>query len=470
MVATHVYADDPDILWENTFDAGFNERAYDGVLDPQTGHFWVFGAATTETKIAVQVIDFEPSDIQGIIGWQTQYIHGESNTLGKAGYMDASGNVYVSGYWDNGTYPDFFVVKYSGEHPQWSTTYSSGYPSLANSVTADNEGNVYITGTTNKEGNHDVTTVKFNSDGQHVWSNTYDSGGDDYTAGIHPFGNDYLKAFLSSVSTEPEVHDVLSAVFDITDGDLTTYILPTIESKPIPVRYHPKLSFKQYSKGNFSSSDLRTYYVIGYHDNGANKDFWFAKIEEDSVVWEKLFDSGYDDVPYAMAIDAYYVYVAGYSDNGTDKDFRIIRYDFDGNETWNITYDHGADEEAHGLGVDSDGDLYVTGYTDDGENADILTLKYAQGVAVCEQPTPFSPTLEIAVNLTSSPTIHYSLPAGSSGTLTFYSVDGRTVDEISVASSASSITWDAEDIPAGVYISVLRSGNLSAKTKIVLTK
>jgi hypothetical protein len=77
-------------------------------------------------------------------------------------------------------------------------------------------------------------------------------------------------------------------------------------------------------------------------------------------------------------------------------------------------------------------------------------------------PNPFNPTT----------TIELALPTASNWTLTVYNVNGQKVTEFSGHSEAGvvPITWDASNIPSGIYFYKVQAGNFSATKKMVLLK
>ncbi len=87
-----------------------------------------------------------------------------------------------------------------------------------------------------------------------------------------------------------------------------------------------------------------------------------------------------------------------------------------------------------------------------------------------ETPTVSSLTLEIVGNLSATPALNYSLPAGMQGRLTFYSVDGRAVETFALNSSQSTFTWNANKVSAGVYFARLVAGNESVTVKAILAR
>jgi hypothetical protein len=95
--------------------------------------------------------------------------------------------------------------------------------------------------------------------------------------------------------------------------------------------------------------------------------------------WNVSFDGGNgNDVSNGIDVDSSgNVYVAGYSNNGADNDYLTVKFDSSGNYVWNVTYDGGQGSDvAYDVAVDSSGNVYVTGYSDTGPYYDLYTIKY----------------------------------------------------------------------------------------------
>jgi len=95
-------------------------------------------------------------------------------------------------------------------------------------------------------------------------------------------------------------------------------------------------------------------------------------------LWHKAYDSDRDDLALDVAVDSEdNIIVTGYTKNGDgNTDYYTIKYDQDGNEIWNKSYDGGNNDEAHGVTVDSNDNVIVTGYSDITGDYDYYTIKY----------------------------------------------------------------------------------------------
>src|SRR6516165_2480766 len=98
--------------------------------------------------------------------------------------VDASGNVYVTGYSggsDSGN--DFATIKYnSAGQEQWVARYNgpSNADDYGNAIAIDGSGDVYVTGSSVDSVNgFDYATVKYDNSGQQQWVARYNGPGNE---------------------------------------------------------------------------------------------------------------------------------------------------------------------------------------------------------------------------------------------------------------------------------------------------
>ena len=111
---------------------------------------------------------------------------GNSNDVAYAVAVDASGNVYVTGFSvGSGTGTDYATIKYNASGAQqWVARYGPGNDNdYATGIAVDGSGNVYVTGYSIGLGaGYDYATIKYNPSGQQQWVARYNNGlvnGDD---------------------------------------------------------------------------------------------------------------------------------------------------------------------------------------------------------------------------------------------------------------------------------------------------
>lgn len=129
-------------------------------------------------------------DDQLNILWEEAYNYawnGDDKALGMA--LDASGNVIVTGYTSvNSTNTQFTTIKYTNSGVQsWVKHYDvSTARDTAQAVTTDASGNIYITGTFSNGSNRNVKTIKYDASGNLKWEIDYNGvdNGDDHVLDI----------------------------------------------------------------------------------------------------------------------------------------------------------------------------------------------------------------------------------------------------------------------------------------------
>jgi uncharacterized delta-60 repeat protein len=139
-------------------------------------------------------------------------------------------------------------------------------------------------------------------------------------------------------------------------------------------------------------------YVTGYSYNGSNEDMVIWRYNEEGkldktfgeggiVVYNNAAGGKGDDKGNSIYVDKKgRIYVTGYSDNGSNYDMVIWRYNGDGSidktfgEGGIVVHDNAAGGKGFDVGnsiyVDKEGRIYVTGYSDNGSNYDMVIWRY----------------------------------------------------------------------------------------------
>ena len=216
--------------------------------------------------------------------------------------------------------------------------------------------------------------------------------------------------------------------------------------------------------------------VVGWVEN-ASTDWQIVKyLPDGTLIWNKIIDTGNNNEgAWSVVVDsADYIYVNGDFYTGTDWDCRTIKFDVNSNIQWTVTYDGGyGDDGGRGVAIDDSGYLYVIGHSFRAADLDFITIKYDSQTGIEEQSSGSNSillSLEVVNNPASAPTLCYTLPAGMQGSLSFYTVDGRMIEEFSLNPSLSTFAWNTSRLPCGLYFARLESGSLSASAKICLTR
>ncbi|HYG80501.1 MAG TPA: SBBP repeat-containing protein [Pyrinomonadaceae bacterium] len=266
--------------------------------------------------------------------------------------VDASGNVFVTGYsWggresQGGTNYDFVTIKYNaGGARQW-VRYHNGTQSRipqdqAFALDLDQAGNVYVTGGSFYNGVYDglvmrFATVKYDTQGNQLWVRHFE-------------GEDRAGAMPNDVRVDAAGNVFVGGIFNYLDATTNTFA-----SDFVLLKYDPAGTLLGQAR---------------YDTPGPNTD------DEDRAVRMQLDAQGN-------------VYILGVSfpnlgeEVSTRMDSVLLKFSNDCRFIWGSVYTRpGETEEAGwGLVVDSAGNVYVAGVTDD-KNFFVawLTLKYDAG-------------------------------------------------------------------------------------------
>jgi len=327
--------------------------------------------------------------------WTKKY-NGAGNGTDKAAalFIDDAGNVYITGYSDSDptilSNDDYATVKYnSAGVQQWVSSYNSSLNGTdrAIGIVADANGNVFVTGKSFNGTNYDMVTVEYNSSGIQQNIATYSGGnGDDVPNAIAIDAN--ANIFIAGQSAALNLFD-----------DCAT------------VKYNSSLTqtWAQTFNGTGNKNDRATaialdgagnVYIAGQSDSTTStllKNYDYITIKYNSSglqQWAKTYNgqSNTNDIAAAIAIDAMgSVYVTGQSENGTNafpnKDYATIKYDNNGNPQWTSIYNgtgNGTDG-ANAMSIDNTGNIYLTGsaFSTLGQK-DIVTIKYNSTVGISE--------------------------------------------------------------------------------------
>ncbi len=318
--------------------------------------------------------------------------------------VDSKGNVYVTGFsdgnFDGKTNPAFegmFLVKYDKDgNKQWSKLVTSGLSTKGLGVGVDSSDNVYVTGFSDgsfdgktNQGGADVFLIKYDTSGNKVWSKLLGSDDNDIGEGmsVDSAGNVYVTGFSEGNfdgKTNSGKRDMFLVKYNTSGVKQWSQLLGTSgfdEGLGVSVDSAGNVYVTGYSKGAFDAkthSGKEDMFLIKY-DSSGNKQ------------WSKLVGTSGDDRGHGVSVDASgNVYVTGLSEGAFDgktnqggDDMFLIKYDSSGVKQWSKLVGTSDDDLGYGVGVDSAGNVYVTGFSSgafDGKtnqgSADMFLIKY----------------------------------------------------------------------------------------------
>lgn len=313
----------------------------------------------------------------GVLEWARHYPEGNQAGINLTELAtDAAGNVYLAGRAaGEGFYSDFALVSYA---PDGTTRWTARYPGTnhgvgASALAVDSHGHVYVTGLT--EGpvgrNAEWTTLCYSSAGEFQWASQYH--------GSSPHDDPPV-----DLSVDSDGNVVLTGA---SNGKLTT-----ISYTPEGVQRW----IARYAADELVSSEGKALtvdpggnvFVTGWRENyfgpdGGRRDFvTLCYSPTGTQRWSALFRGApyWNVAPTAIGLDHQgNAYIAGSLPNSSGEfEYTTISYAPDGAERWVARYHSGAqvNDQAAGLVIDSQDNVYTTGTFVDVQYSKITTVSY----------------------------------------------------------------------------------------------
>jgi hypothetical protein len=346
-------------------------------------------------------------DENGNVLWATRN-GGSNNDYAQGIAVDDSGNVYVSGYFTSPTITfgtttllnagstDVFIVKYDGSgNVIWATSAGSSGGDYAQSIATDASGNVYMTGyfdsatltfgTTilTNAGSSNIFIVKYDGNGNVLWATHYGGSSNDYAVSVaaNTTGNVFITGYFNSptlafgatILNNVSNHDIFVVKFD-GNGN----VLWAKSNGGTAGDYGQSIatdgSGNAYITGYFISPALT--FGITTLNNTGNSDFFIAKYDgSGNILWATSNGGSATDAGDCIAADASgNVYVTGYFNSPTytfgttiltnagSYDIFTVKYDANGNLIWATSNGGSSLEGGDGIAANDLGNVYTTGY------------------------------------------------------------------------------------------------------------
>jgi uncharacterized delta-60 repeat protein len=305
-------------------------------------------------------------------------IHGSDHAHDVA--TDSAGNVLVTGWIETATgNEDCHTVKYSPAGDLlWEDTYagSATGTDYGYALAVDQNGNAYVAGFGNgtNPATFDIFVLKYDADGNSVWTQRWTSPITNYSAYAYSIavdnqGNVFTTGFMSD---------------GLTDGQFITLKFNSSGDLQWAMPYNGSTSSIDYANCIVVDSAGNSY-ITGW-SGGDNNLYDFTTIKYDSdgnQLWVRRYNGSANDNDYAswLALDASgNVYVTGQSvETGSDNDITTIKYSPNGDMLWTKHYNGPGNgfDAGQAIAVDTDGNAYVTGNHTTTTGLECVTLKYS---------------------------------------------------------------------------------------------
>ncbi len=253
-------------------------------------------------------------------------------------------------------------------YQQWGTTSND----KAEEMIIDKDGNIYITGSTNgnldgngNAGAKDIFLMKLDSNNLLQWTIQWGTTANEEGFGItvDSGGNIYVTGY-----TNGEMGGYLGDSEDIFLTKVTP--IGTIEwtkqwgTDDVDVGYAVTIDNNDniYVTGKIDGDNV----VVGTEQT----DMFLSKFDINGTkAWTKVWGGNKHDVSKSVVVDSLGdIYIAGWSEkllggSSGGKDIFILKSNSDGVESWRTRWGTSGTDEAKNLLIDSNDNLYVTGFT-----------------------------------------------------------------------------------------------------------
>ncbi len=426
------------LLWEAHYYAPLTGHIEASALavDAQ-GNVYVTGSCEGASwRNEITTIKYDPN---GNELWAARY-HGLREGADNKGYalvLDDAGNAYVAGYsvddasggWDYRN----TTIKYDPNGNEiWVSHYdapsSSPKVDIAKAVALDGAGNVIVAGYVDLGPYEDLTTVKYDPDGNELWAVLYagpedrddrpkdlaaDASGNVYVLADTGFRNSTIKYDPDGDTVWVERHpDLWDANALVLDQNENVYVAGTIQAGTTDyfalVKYDSggNLEWEALYDGPEDDEDWisedeahdvvldttgHLYVTGGSRNENGDHDCLTVKVDPvGDILWVGRYDgpSHSTDIAHHVALGpAENPYVAGYSRMSPNyrynDDITMLKYNPDGNQLWATQHDgppgEGEDTEDRAVSIvaDNGGNAYVCVAGENlQENIDYRTIKY----------------------------------------------------------------------------------------------
>lgn len=488
--------------WAVRFDSGpgFNDIGKLLKVDG-SGNVYVTGEAARadENGFDLVTLKYGPS---GNVLWTNQYGMALVQEYPEAMTLDASGNACIVGTLYEDGLTDLFIVKYSAAGAeQWAHRVSPGTHARPTSVAADGAGNIYVAGESgDAQGSADYVLLKYSADGYLLWTRTWSSPGSyrdaalaialDGAGNIHVTGDSFhgdefawhaatLKydpdgnlLWSATYPTRTSAYDATRALAVDTAGNV--YVGSTAGTNGgdfLALKYSASgsLLWAATYDGGVSGTDVLNDLEVDTEGNvvvvgtspGADLDIVTVKFNSSGVrQWVSRYNGpvNFGDSAAGLAVDNLgHVLVGGVSNGGaTQNDYVAIQYDSNGNQQWFARYDFsGNSDYAYDMELGPGPSIHLTGHTSGNTPSDYLTVKYIPVVAV-NSPQIITPPQDRSVTLASWATnVEFSVTATGPGPLSYqWRFNGRN---ISGATAATLTLFNVSAFERGEYSVLVRN-------------
>ena len=365
--------------WAARFDGPLHNRDYLGNMKVDESRN-VYFTSMYENHVATVKMNSE-----GIQQWTAYYIGLGDHAFPTAMDTDSRGNVYIAvadKKYESEHHKAYTTIKYDPEgFQEWEAHYTESDSSYdyPNAIAVDKAENVYVTGTSYVNNNSNYVTIKYDENGQELWTAAYNGNENDeienYTAGLilDDEGNVYVTGSSEDLSGN-NTFDIVTVKYD-SEG-----------IQQWAVRYEEANGDDNRARaiGMDSVGNIRVFgykgsdgtMMINYDTYGNQLSSTFFDIQSHvSMSLKSSFMNGQGEL-----------FITGNTiDSETESDYITIKFNQDGTHEWNARFNgnNRSESMAKDMVLDDNGNIYVYGSV----NHELTIIKYnSQGTKIWDAP------------------------------------------------------------------------------------
>ena len=324
----------------------------------------------------------------GVWEWTRQW--GASfNDTAYAVTVDDTGNIYVAGTTegaldgnsnankDNSTIStDIFLTKWTTTGvKQWTKQWGSSDWDTCHAIAVDDDGHIYVTGDTYGQmdgifnmGHGDVFVSKWNADGSKGWTQLWGTGGYEsgYSVAVDNEGNIYMTGNTAEARGGNEVVGISKTLLVKWTADGT---------KEWEKQWGPENGWSSGGAALVVDEEENMYVAGSTCSNEADPDTnsntckmlvtrWNA---DGSIGWQQQMGDLYMGEGNSLSLGKDgFLYLTGgsYTLNAASRDMFVAQWSVeDGSEEWTDHWGSDENDDAYGVAVNGQGDIYVVGQT-----------------------------------------------------------------------------------------------------------
>lgn len=357
--------------WLQRYNAiGDNYDRPRSIVNDNSGNSYVTGYSMQgSSERDIITIKYSPT---GAVLWQQVYnsIPGDNKIdEGTIVMLDGSGNVYVGGMANN----NYAILKYSsGGSLLWAQSFDgtgAGFDEVTDMV-VDNSGNVVVTGRSDVDisgtVNYNITTIKYNSGGGLVWSQTFNGA-----------GNDDDRAESIATDASGNIY-VTGRTTDASGSFNLVFLKYTAAGSLAYTKLHGAANY--YDQGMKIKVDGSNVYIAGNlsYTNGTTGLLLKYNIDG-TLLWQADYAVSGNDYFMDILIDASSnVFVTGTTMINGSEDGVLAKYSSSGTFLWDSNHisSPNANNRFSDMVLDCAGNVYISGYANGNGSDDAWMAKY----------------------------------------------------------------------------------------------